>query len=61
MKRGLLAVLFAVEAAVFCAVVACSLQLSRDITRSASAQQLVHAVVSTTQQVAARIAHATLD
>jgi CHASE3 domain sensor protein len=61
MTRRLLAVLFVIESAVFCAIVACSLQLSREITRSSSAQQLVHAVVRTTQQVAARIAHVTLD
>ena len=40
MRRRLLAVLISLEIAVFCAIVACSLQLSREIARSSSAHQL---------------------
>jgi len=61
MRRRLLAVLISLEIAVFCAIVACSLQLSREIARSSSAHQLAHAVVRTTQQLAARLTQAALD
>jgi len=61
MRTRVLAVLIVLEATILFAIVSSSLQLSQEITRSSSAQRLVHAVVRTTQQVAARIAQVTLD
>jgi hypothetical protein len=60
MRRGLVVALLSFEAVVFCAILACSLQLSRDVTRSGTAQRLAHAVVHTTRQLAARLTHAPL-
>jgi hypothetical protein len=71
MRRRILALLVSLELAVFCAIVACSFQLSREVVRSRPAATLAHAVVRTsrrvgavvrkTQQIALRLESITLD
>ncbi len=53
MRRRILALLVSLEVAIFCAIVACSFQLSGEVARSRPAATIAHAVVRTSRRVGA--------
>jgi hypothetical protein len=52
MRRFVIALLSLLEAAVGCAILASSLELSRDLQRSETVGRVAHAVLSSTREIA---------
>jgi hypothetical protein len=52
MRRLVIALLSLLEAAVGCAILASSLELSRDLQRSETVGRVAHAVLSSTREIA---------